>query len=290
MFGECHAHLIMDGENYRKAVAVHENGVREDVIRRWLEIYQRNGVSFIRDGGDALGVSERAREIAKEYGMDYRTPIFAIHKEGHYGKIVGRGFQDLKEYALLVKEVKRHGGDFIKIMLTGIVDFRTVGVLTSSPLSRGEIHEMIHIAHEEGFAVMGHVNGDETVKIAAEEGIDSVEHGNYIGEEAIEAMRQNHTIWVPTVATVKDLEGSGRYDDGVIREIYAIQSDRIKKAWDLGVILALGSDAGAYRVFHGEGICDEWRCFQEIIGEEKEEMKKRLQDSEEEVRKRFRTS
>lgn len=290
MFGECHAHLIMDGKNYREAVEIHKNGVREDAIRKWLEIYQKMEVSFIRDGGDAFGVSERARELAKEYGIDYRTPIFAIHKQGHYGKIVGKSFSDMKEYALLVKEVKKRRGDFIKIMLTGIVDFREVGVLTSTPLVREEIHEMIHIAHEEGFAVMGHINGDETVKTAAEEGIDSVEHGNYIGEEAIEAMRENNTIWVPTVATVKDLEGSGRYDDEVIREIYAIQKDRIKKAWDIGVSLALGSDAGAYRVFHGKGIYDEWNCFKEIIGEDEEVMRKRLQASEEEIRKKFQTS
>lgn len=287
MFGECHAHLIMDGRNYKEAVAIHEKGVQEDAVRRWLEVYQSREIRFIRDGGDALFVSKKAKALAPEYGIVYRTPIFAIHKQGHYGKIVGRGFSDLKEYTALVKEVKRQGGDFIKIMLTGIVDFRETGVLTSTPLQREEIHAMIAIAHEEGFAVMGHVNGNETVKIAAEEGIDSIEHGNYIEAEAIEAMREHGTIWVPTVATVRNLEGSGRYDDRVIREIYEIQAERIKKAWDGKVILALGSDAGAYRVLHGQGIYDEWKCFQEIIREPKEAMRERLQSGEEEIKRRF---
>lgn len=287
MFGECHAHLVMDGENYKHAVSIHEKGVQEDAVRRWLEVYQKREIPFIRDGGDALGVSKKAKEIAQEYGIDYRTPVFAIHKKGHYGKIVGREFSDLKEYALLVREVKRQKGDFIKIMLTGIVDFHRVGVLTSSPLRRDEIHEMIHIAHEEGFSVMGHVNGNETVTIAAEEGIDSIEHGNYIEEEAIEAMGEHHTVWVPTVVTVKNLIGTGRYDDEIIKEIYAIQSERIKKAWDKNVILALGSDAGAYAVPHGQGIYDEWNAFCEIIGQEKEAMTQRLKAGEEEIRRRF---
>ena len=241
----------------------------------------------MRDGGDALGVSKKAKEIAPEYGIDYRTPIFAIHKQGHYGKIVGRGFSNIEEYKMLVKEVKRQKGDFIKIMLTGIVDFHDVGVLTSTALERKEIHQMIEIAHEEGFAVMGHINGNETVKIAAEEGIDSIEHGNYIEEEAVEAMREHGTIWVPTIATVKNLEGSGRYDDTVIQRIYAMNAEQIKKAWNRGVIMALGSDAGAYHVLHGQGIYDEWKYFQEIIGEESEKMKIRLLEGENQIKRKF---
>lgn len=277
----------MDGKNYKEAVSIHEKGVQEDAVRAWLEIYKEREISFVRDGGDALGVSKKAKEIAPEYGIDYRTPIFAIHKQGHYGKIVGRGFSNIEEYKMLVKEVKRQKGDFIKIMLTGIVDFHDVGVLTSTALERKEIHQMIEIAHEEGFAVMGHVNGNETVKIAAEEGIDSIEHGNYIEEEAVEAMREHGTIWVPTIATVKNLEGSGRYDDTVIQRIYAMNAEQIKKAWNRGVIMALGSDAGAYHVLHGQGIYDEWKYFQEIIGEESEKMKIRLLEGENQIKRKF---
>ena len=83
MFGECHAHMLMDGINYREAVARHRDAVCEEKVREFFEAYQRAGVSFIRDGGDNAGVSKRASEIAGEYGIDYRTPIFAVHKEGH---------------------------------------------------------------------------------------------------------------------------------------------------------------------------------------------------------------
>lgn len=54
------------------------------------------------------------REIAGEYGIDYRTPLFAIHKKGHYGKIVGRGFENMKEYAKLVRKVKDLGVILLK--------------------------------------------------------------------------------------------------------------------------------------------------------------------------------
>lgn len=60
MFGECHAHMIMDGVNYKKAVAQHKDGVVDAVIRQRFEEYTKRGIFFIRDGGDACGVSKRA--------------------------------------------------------------------------------------------------------------------------------------------------------------------------------------------------------------------------------------
>ena len=90
MFGECHAHVIMDGMNYKAAVALHKNGVCQEAVRTHLEAYQKAGITFVRDGGDAWGASRYARSVAAEYGIDYRTPVFAIHLKGHYGGIVGR--------------------------------------------------------------------------------------------------------------------------------------------------------------------------------------------------------
>src|SRR5699024_4701390 len=97
MFGENHAHIFMNAVNYKEAVRNHEKEPDEKKIRECLEAYKTRNVTFIRDGGDALHVSETARRIAPEYGIDYRSPIFAIHKNGHYGSIVGKGFDNLKE-------------------------------------------------------------------------------------------------------------------------------------------------------------------------------------------------
>ncbi|MFR4428840.1 MAG: hypothetical protein ACLT4D_05540 [Blautia faecis] len=72
MFGECHAHLIMDGLNYKDAISIHKDHVNDEVIRKHLKAYEELGIVFVRDGGDALGVSERARKLAPEYGIDYR--------------------------------------------------------------------------------------------------------------------------------------------------------------------------------------------------------------------------
>lgn len=52
---ECHAHIFMDGVDYKKAAAAHENGPREDLIREHLAAYQKAGISYVRDGGDPYG-------------------------------------------------------------------------------------------------------------------------------------------------------------------------------------------------------------------------------------------
>ena len=286
MFGECHAHVIMDGINYKKAVKRHAQGPDERIVRKCLETYQRAGVTFVRDGGDALGVSHLAKRLAPEYGIDYRTPVFAIHKNGHYGGIVGRGFDDLKEYHALVKEAGRQGADFIKIMTTGLLDFNNHGMVTGTPLEKEEVREMVHIAHEEGFAVMSHTNGVCGAQAAIEAGVDSLEHGNYMDDETIAMLAASHTVWVPTLVTVRNLMGCGRYDDAVLQPIIESGETSLRRAFRKKARIVLGSDAGAYRVMHGTGIRDEYRAFLEILGDTPE-VKKWMEQGEKEIRTRF---
>ena len=288
MFGECHAHIIMDGVNYRHAIDMHKNGSDDQVIREHLKVYQDRGITFVRDGGDALGVSLRAKEIAPEYGIDYRTPVFAIHKEGHYGSIVGKSFATMREFHDRVLEAKKAGADFIKIMTTGIMDFNAHGAVTGTPLDAAEVKEMVHIAHEESMAVMSHTNGDYGVQAAVEAGVDSLEHGNYMNEESLTMLAQSHTVWVPTLVTVRNLMGDGRYEDEVLWPIIESAKENVRKAFQLGIKVAPGSDAGAYRVLHGQGIQDEMDSFVEFLEEEKrDDVYRWLADGEAEIKKKF---
>ena len=286
MFGECHAHIIMDGVNYRHAIDLHRNGPDDNVIREHLKIYQDRGIIFVRDGGDALGVSARAKELAPEYGIDYRTPVFAIHKEGHYGSIVGKSFSTMPEFYKRVLEAKEQSADFIKIMTTGLLDFNAHGAITGTPLDETEVKEMVHIAHEEGMAVMSHTNGTYGVQAAVEAGVDSLEHGNYMNEESLTMLSESHTVWVPTLVTVRNLLGDGRYADETLKPIIETAEENVRKSFGLGVKVAPGSDAGAYRVLHGQGIQDEMQAFVQILGNE-EKAYQWLMEGEMEIRKKF---
>lgn len=261
MFGECHAHLAMDGVSYKQAMARHAESPNIQHIRACFEAYRARDVSFIRDGGDAYGVSHCAARIAPEYGIDYRTPIFAIHEQGNYGSIVGRAFTNMREYAALVDESEALGADFIKIMTTGIMDFNEYGRITHHSLPASTVREMVHIAHQKGFAVMSHTNGKRAVLDAVEAGVDSIEHGNYIDDECIAALAQSRACYVPTATVARNLIGCGLFPDNVLKRIVSTSFENIAKAIDAECFVALGSDAGAVGVLHGQGILDEYACF-----------------------------
>lgn len=286
LFGECHMHIFMNGVNYKEAVQAQEHGVDESVIRANFEAYKKRGITWLRDGGDKYGTSKKAMEIAPEYGITYRTPVFAIHKAGHYGGIVGRGYHDMKEYHRLVQEVRREGGHFVKIMISGIMDFDHGG-LSEDSLDEKEICEMAHIAHEEGFCVMAHTNGSKAVKAAVRAGIDTIEHGNFCDEDALRAMADSDTIWVPTVVTVKNLLGDSRFPDPVVRDIWEGQKRNLHRAYELGVKMALGSDAGAYRVLHGQGLLDEYQAFSQVLKQDFPEWEEKIHETDHLIRQKF---
>ena len=286
MFGECHAHVIMDGKNYKAAVAIHKEKPDEGAIREHLEAWQQAGITFVRDGGDAYGVSERARELAGEYGIDYRSPIFAIHKRGHYGGIVGLPYDDHQGYRDLVKTAKLRGADFIKIMISGIMEFDTFGKLTEEGLEADEIAYLIGTAHDAGLRVMAHGNGDAVAHAALNAGVDTLEHGNYMEEETLCQLAESETIWVPTFAPIGNLIGCGRFPDGQVKAILARQQEAVQFAFTRGARIGLGSDSGAYLVSHGQGLMDEYAFMKEVVGRKYvEELDRRLTESEAWIRK-----
>lgn len=271
---ECHAHAAMDGVSFAQAMARHVDGPDEAQIRAFFEAYQSHGISFVRDGGDKYGVSKRAKQMAGEYGIDYRSPIFAIHRNGRYGGIVGRGFDDLVEYESLVDEAIAEGADFIKIMTAGIMDFEEYGrIMRGDPLDEHEVRSMVRVAHDRGMAVMAHVNGARAVQIAAEAGVESVEHANFLDERAIEALAEHGTCLVPTMAVTADMLKIGRANPDVVRRICESERASVHAAWEAGVLLACGSDAGAVGVPHGQGALDEYACLVRAIGDESEARK-----------------
>ena len=259
-------HMLLDGVDWRAAIDGHRAAPDRELIRQRLKDYADAGFDYLRDGGDRWGVGAAARELAPEYGITYRTPLAPLCKAGHYGAFIGEKFADEREFAALVRKTREKGGDFIKIMISGLMDFDCFGRLTEEPLSPGEIAELVHIAHGEGFSVMVHANGARTVQAAAEAGVDSVEHGAYLDRDALCAMTENGTVWCPTLSTVGNLRGKGRFDEDAVRRIYRSAVDNVRLFAGMGGLIAPGSDAGAWAVPHVQGGVDEYVHLQSALG------------------------
>lgn len=259
---ECHGHTMMDGADFSAARERHRHGVDRAAVENALAALQKAGVCYFRDGGDAWGVSMLARELAPDYGIEYVTPGFAIHKRGHYGGIVGREYETVFDFRALVKELKAAGGDFVKIMLSGIITFKSYGHLSCPGLPADEIRELVNITHGEGLAVMVHVNGAQTVRAAAEAGVDSIEHGYFFQEDLLPLLAERRIVWVPTLAAVEAFIGRPGIDDaGAARKTLDEQLRLLSLAKGMGVIVAAGSDSGAVGVPHGSGTVQEYELL-----------------------------
>ena len=248
MNADCHIHMVLDGVDWRASILRHKNKPDEPLIRQVLSHYQALGYTYLRDGGDRWGVGAAARSLAAEYGITYRTPLSPLCKQGHYGSFIGTAYASMAEYARLVTQIREKGGDFIKIMISGLMDFNQFGVLTEPALAPEEIRELIHIAHEEGMSVMAHANGARTVEAAAAAGVDSIEHGAYLDADALAAMADTGTVWVPTLSTVGNLRGTNRYSERAVEEILDSALENLSRC---RCPVAPGTDAGAWAVPHG---------------------------------------
>lgn len=253
MLCECHGHIFIDGEDYKSALSKHKSGVDRTDVRAHLEELAEAGVGYFRDGGDKLGVSHFARSIATEYNIEYVSPVFAIHKRGYYGSIVGREFDTLSDFRALVEELKKLKADFIKIMVSGIITFNSVGELSCPSLEDNLIKDIVNICHGEGFAVMAHCNGDSAALSCIEAGVDSLEHGAFMTENTIDALSSSGTVWVPTMAAIRAFDSREGYAseascETVLRHISAVKLGAMK-----GCKIACGSDSGAFGVPHGSG-------------------------------------
>ena len=248
MKADCHIHMVLDGVNWKSSIA---RGIQEDHIRSVLAAYENQGYTYLRDGGDRWGVGKAAQALATEYHIVYKTPLAPLCKKGHYGSFIGTCWEDFRQYAQLVKSHRREGADFIKIMISGLMDFDRFGVLTEPGLPPEEIRELCHIAHEEGFSVMAHCNGAETAIAAAAAGVDSIEHGAYLNEEALQAMKEAGTVWVPTLSTIGNLLGKGRFSQEAVEKILDSATQNVARFHRIGGLIAPGTDAGAWAVNHG---------------------------------------
>ena len=222
---DCHIHMALDGGYWKDALARHKDAPDEAFIRRTLETYKTLGFTYLRDGGDRWNAGKHASELAGEYGMTYRTPCFPIYRKGHYGSFIGRGFETIDDFRALVAEVKKSGGHFIKLMISGLMDFNHYGVLTDEPMPENLIAELTKISHDEGFSVMAHANGDAAVRGAVKARIDSVEHGAYLTDETLHMLSESKTVWVPTLVTIGNLIGDARFPESATKPLLAYQLD-----------------------------------------------------------------
>jgi imidazolonepropionase-like amidohydrolase len=148
----------------------------------------------------------------------------------------------------MVRQNIKYGADLIKICATG-------GVLSrgddpqASQYTLEEMQAIVADAHRLGRRVAAHAHGAQGIFWATEAGVDSIEHGSYIDDAGIAAMKKHGTYLVPTLYLEDWMVQNGNlppFSHQKMVAISAVAKQNIKHAIDAGVKIAMGTDAAVY--------------------------------------------
>jgi imidazolonepropionase-like amidohydrolase len=145
----------------------------------------------------------------------------------------------------------KYGADVIKTCATGGVLSPTDDVDVPQ-LTEGELEALVTAAHELRRKTAAHAHGAEGAKRAIRAGIDSIEHGTFLDDEALRLMREKGTYLVPTLS-VRSGIAEAKFPPLVrVKADMAMkaQDSLVRRALEMGVKIALGTDAAVYP--HGD--------------------------------------
>jgi len=151
-----------------------------------------------------------------------------------------------------VRLAHKYGADIIKTCATGGVLSLTDDVDTPQ-LTQEELNAIVDEAHALRRKTAAHAHGAEGAKRAIRAGIDSIEHGSFMDDEALDMMKQRGTYLVPTLIAAESLREKmekGLYLPAVIaekaRKAIAAKTQMFQHAVAKGVKIGFGTDAAVY--------------------------------------------
>jgi len=218
------------------------------------------GIVAIRDMGGVdyleMGLNEAIKSgLSKGPRMQLSGKLITM--TGGHGHQFGREVDSPHEARKAAREQLKNGVDLIKIMATGGV--MTEGVQPGAPqLTEEEMRAAIIEAHKAERKTATHAQGVEGIKNALRAGIDSIEHGIFLDDEAIELMVHNDVFLVPTLAAPYWIIDAG-VEKGVpefavekSKAVIESHAKSFQKAREAGVKIAMGTDAGTPFNKHGK--------------------------------------
>lgn len=207
----------------------------------YTDVDLRDAIDAGQVPGPHMQVSGPALGITGGHCDDNLLP-FSYHQEGDG---VADGIAAVQKK---VRQNIKYGANLIKICATG-------GVLSkgddpqASQYTLEEMQAIVADAHRLGRKVAAHAHGAQGILWATEAGVDSIEHGSYINDEAIAEMKKRGTYLVPTVYLEDWMVQSGHlppfYHQKMV-DVSAVAKSNIKHAIQAGVKIAMGTDAAVY--------------------------------------------
>jgi imidazolonepropionase-like amidohydrolase len=170
---------------------------------------------------------------------------------GHEAGVADGVINSPEAARLAVRYNIKYGADVIKTCATGGVLSLTDDVDTPQ-LTQAELDALVDEAHALRRKTAAHAHGATGAKRAIRAGIDSIEHGTFLDEEAMQMMKERGTYYVPTMMAAEGLKQS--LTDGYMpppiekkaRLAMKALHDTVSKAVQMQLKIALGTDAAVY--------------------------------------------
>lgn len=165
----------------------------------------------------------------------YWLPLGFV-REFDYRCRIADGADEIRRAA---REQIRNGADFIKVMTSsGLAD--RLPIPGSYHYTLEELRAVAEEAHKVGLRLAAHAVSGPAIRNAVLAGAQTIEHGHYADDEALDAMAKGGVIFVPTLAVVRAfLKLSAKAEAA-----FANALDVVRKARERGVRIAAGSDFG----------------------------------------------
>ena len=211
-----HVHLAGNGkpqkkqrDNEKRVSSIMSSGITRAVAYSMVCGFAKDelfsGVTTIRTVGGLGNFDTRLRDEIAE-GKKTGPRILAANQGisvpgGHMAGSVAIAAGTIEEALNHVEQAKKEHVDLVKLMITGgVMDAKEKGVPGELKMAPEMVRAVCEKAHEEGYIVAAHVESPQGVKVALENGVDSIEHGAKPDEEMIELFRKRGAFLCTTIS------------------------------------------------------------------------------------------
>lgn len=225
------------------------------------------GFTTVRDCGGCLGPNLRDAIASREIpGPRILTAYRGLSQTGRVQKVtwavdvtpLRQEVDGVDECRRVVREHIGLGADLIKVSITGRV-YAPQSDPGQTAYMPEEIRAIVDEAHRMGRRVAAHAQATQGIKNGILAGVDSIEHGIYLDEEACQWMLERNTALVPTlgyfyrIATLGEGLGSPAYAVRKAKEVVEAHMKSFALAMRMGLRIGMGTDFEGSPLFpHGE--------------------------------------
>ncbi len=215
-----------------------------------------SGVTTIRTVGGLADFDTKLRDDILK-GKKTGPRIIAANQGisvpgGHMAGSVAIAAKSVDEALEILEKGKSEGIDIVKLMITGgVLDAKEKGVPGELKMPPETVKAICEKAHEEGYKVAAHVESTEGVKVALENGVDSIEHGAKPTGEIIELFKKRHAFLCTTISpalpyalfdrSVSNASDIEKYNGKIVFEGI---TECAKAAIENDIPVVLGNDVG----------------------------------------------